>query len=48
MQIATILKSKNLFLKRDEEEKTMIPLNEFSSPLKFEEHNKMNVHFIKN
>ena len=40
MQIATILKSKNLFLNRDEEEKTMIPLNEFSSPLKFEEHNK--------
>ena len=40
MQIATILKSKNLFLKRDEEEKTMIPLNEFSSPLKFEENNK--------
>ena len=40
MQIATILKSKNLFLKREEEEKTMIPLNEFSSPLKFEENNK--------
>ena len=37
MQIATILKSKNRFLRQDEEEKSIIPLNELSYPLKFEQ-----------